>query len=1651
MSRASPVPQAAADPDLTSVDPSPHPGLLEPCDPHVWPNLAKELHVYESKTPPARFYLVGSDPTRTVYKLLRVERTNLHQLDIIEDPTDFSRTQVTDLLKTIQEVKGGLVKRIKCKGLLGFIRFSHCYYMVLITERTKVGMIGAHSIYEIAGTEMLPLADSTRGTGLGSLTKDDEARYRDMFCRLDLTQGFYFSYSYDLTRSLQTNILSWQAAEAPLSLQMPPAVAVRSSSPPVPMWSVDDMFAWNSHMMTEFAAATSGATWRWVVPIIHGYYRQVSVNCLGRLVRLSVVARRSRYFAGTRYLKRGVNEDGNVANHTENEQIVEEPGQSSRLRCCGCFSSVVQIRGSVPLFWTQTVEKMIKVKPVVKMNRFDPNCDAVKRHFAQLFNAHGTPIVCLDLLKQKEKVLRELPLSQAYRSAVESLNQSMPSEHRLVYIPWDYRHATKSAAAEKVINDVTAIAEMTCQRTGVFAVNCGSGAMALQSGALRTNCLDCLDRTNLAQFFHAKHCLGVQLAEMGFIQGPSDLTACGDLFTMLLKVYIELGDNIALQYGGSRTVSSGILHRGVAWDLVTNVQRAYVNSFMDQERQNAMNLFLGYYTPVHLFQPITPPRTLLQPWYARRCSERCQWIPAEYLPSSPLIKFSESDGAELIQTKQDQQAQAKHMCASHPQPVLEDLAVSSCDYGSSAITVEISGQPHVVDLSQMLFFHVDKPDVSYPVRQHSSSQTSSYPAAVTSTDSLSSLGSHAGQQISSTSDLRSPPQSTQGSTTVAGDGPDTRSAAITPAAPIPVSNRVSRMKAWWSGGASGSAPDKATQAQAYGRLTCCSVHPHDDCPAILATHQVTPSGHVVPVNTALREKDRRTKVSACSSTDVHLDSRTAVSPLTEGLISECAMPLWDIDSDYYLQLLACNHTRLPLPTPWWQSARTHQQYQDTALTCLDSASDTCAADEPQRAEGPSLLRQQVHDMSADLFIAEHYQSGRVSKLGPHRASVAPAQAGTDHQLNGEVLDPSEWSVSINSGVRDQMSEIDWTSETHMQEHTWVLKPLMSSAWKAWVQQSRGTQYYNEMVKSLADAGKAGGDSDVFAGFCAAQNCPGQSAKIDSLHTYQEYESLVATYHTGTNTNPAEDVTYRCHGTSGLLTHRLLEGTHLNTLSKKRVQSESPLHQEYQQYVDSFTDYEAHHSAASDPAPKSSRQGSPGLGQPTDVRSYQSTDSVSMPTDHLASFFIDGSTRGKVHARVLHIIRDLTAAVEAGEFPCRRNRIRHVAIKGMSAQPGPQQTSQQQAKGVVELPEMLRGDVYPNSFLGCEAVDWLMLRASGYGLKGMTPPYLACNSSGSPAQQLTLHGFSLTSESTPHRTRATDFLHFLLEANVLHHVVMVHPFRDGLFLYRLMSHTQRNVLNMFEVPQCGGPGALPSLPPLELSAYLLRNAVRLYNDFKDSDMIIDSFLSSPSFKQFCHLTTTLQPVLQPSEISMPQGVQPHLLPHQDRMAFYINVSGNWFRSQIKNGVLRGNNPPPSHILAPFSHDDRACLCFSKIDPRLHFCLLDLYMDSDNVHLSNMTKHPAESPAPERRKSVVRWTSVNNRGSYQPGQRAENHIGSDISSALHTNLAPHTPLPPVSPPVLVSLGSPDFDGDSPTPDRTPRTPKRRHHASMKGSAE
>lgn len=65
-------------------------------------------------------------------------------------------------------------------------------------------------------------------------------------------------------------------------------------------------FVWNSHLLKPVEQDLHP---EWILYIIHGFIGQSNVSIFGRSMYVTVIARRSNKYAGTRFLKRGANFD----------------------------------------------------------------------------------------------------------------------------------------------------------------------------------------------------------------------------------------------------------------------------------------------------------------------------------------------------------------------------------------------------------------------------------------------------------------------------------------------------------------------------------------------------------------------------------------------------------------------------------------------------------------------------------------------------------------------------------------------------------------------------------------------------------------------------------------------------------------------------------------------------------------------------------------------------------------------------------------------------------------------------------------------------------------------------------------------------------------------------------------------------------------------------------------------------------------------------------------------------------------------------------------------------------------------------------------------------------------------------------------------
>uniref|UniRef100_A0A2P2MCG8 SAC domain-containing protein n=1 Tax=Rhizophora mucronata TaxID=61149 RepID=A0A2P2MCG8_RHIMU len=521
---------------------------------------------------------------------------------------------------------GGLEFVTTCYGIVGFIKFLGPYYMLLITRRRQIGAICGHGVYAISKSAMIPLPNSSVRSDISD--SKNENRYKKLLCMVDLTKDFFFSYSYHVMWSLQKNLCRNETGQV----------------------LYETMFVWNEFLTRGIRNRLQNTLW--TVALVYGFFKQGTLSVSGRQFRLALIARRSRHYAGTRYLKRGVNEKGRVANDVETEQIVfEDVSDGFPMQIC----SVVQNRGSIPLFWSQETSRL-NLKPDIILSKKDQNYEATRLHFENLVERYGNPIIILNLIKTQEKRPRESILRTEFANAIDFINKDLSEENRLRFLHWDlHRHSrSKATNALLLLGKVAAYALMltgffcfqitpTLRPEGwmnvPFSENVENGDLSMQNssssnddadnlerrfsggnnvangnhsvkgpmiqkGVLRTNCIDCLDRTNVAQYAYGLAALGHQLHALGAIDNPKiDLDE--PLADELMGFYETMGDTLAHQYGGSAAHNKIFSERRGQWKAATQsqeffrtLQRYYSNAYMDSEKQDAINVFLGHFQPL---------------------------------------------------------------------------------------------------------------------------------------------------------------------------------------------------------------------------------------------------------------------------------------------------------------------------------------------------------------------------------------------------------------------------------------------------------------------------------------------------------------------------------------------------------------------------------------------------------------------------------------------------------------------------------------------------------------------------------------------------------------------------------------------------------------------------------------------------------------------------------------------------------------------------------------------------------------------------------------------------------------------------------------------------------------------------------------------
>lgn len=480
-------------------------------------------------------------------------------------------------------------------------------------------------VYKVMATEFLPLRER-------ALHDPDEDQFLALLKKLIGEGPMYFSYSIDITSSFQ------RQAKTDLSR---------------PLWQrADDRFFWNRFILTDLidfrmgggrAGQQTGAD-PYILPVMFGMLRIASARIESTSFTFALLTRRSRHRGGTRYFSRGMDEQGHVSNYNETEQIVllndhtggpggfvggsgQQTGKvggttGSELQ----IISYVQTRGSVPVYWAEV--NTLKYSPKLQIRGVDTAVEAARKHFDEQIRIYGENYL-VNLVNQKG---REEWVKKAYeqmvRILISSPNETSESDRfsnektrtisppvqrqkmdRLHYIYFDFHNETKGLRwhrAQLLLDQLSDGLTKGSYFRGLEMPGDNTGALEVrseQTAVVRTNCMDCLDRTNVVQSMLGRWTLTRQLTDAGILR-PGQTCSDDPAFEHLFRnIWADNADVVSNSYSGTGALKTDFTRTGnrtragMAQDFNSSLTRYVKNNFLDGPRQDGFDLFLGAYLP----------------------------------------------------------------------------------------------------------------------------------------------------------------------------------------------------------------------------------------------------------------------------------------------------------------------------------------------------------------------------------------------------------------------------------------------------------------------------------------------------------------------------------------------------------------------------------------------------------------------------------------------------------------------------------------------------------------------------------------------------------------------------------------------------------------------------------------------------------------------------------------------------------------------------------------------------------------------------------------------------------------------------------------------------------------------------------------------
>ena len=491
---------------------------------------------------------------------------------------NFVRSENPEILQ-----KSIIYKAIDSKAILGIINIHKLYFVLHVTSSKIVGKMNNEIIYRIEDVDFCPMQSV-------DLLYDEEkkiSQIKDGISKL-FKLGFYYSFGLNLTNSQQNQSKLSENKEINNNNNNTFEQKMKNI-----YQTINKKYFFNYNLYKRFINKKTKMpydfTYNFIIPTICGYVGMYYYTINNKQLQFILITRRSQNYAGTRYNTRGIDDNGNVANYCETEQILIEGGN---------LFSFCQLRGSAPVFFEQL--GITGYTDITRGKHFSK--EAFSKHLAEI-NQDFPLVYFINLLNQTKS--GEAPIIAEFEKQI----QFRLNNNDIRYTYFDMQNECQKdnySNVNKLMKKVTTLTEIF----NFFSQNLTTKEIySYQKGTIRTNCLDCLDRTNIIQMriswiileiFFKKLNLDNQdinrifnSSEDFFIQDSTN-----EFKEQFKNIWAENGDEISIQYAGTASTHTTVTKKGghglmgLIQHGIATVSRIYHGNFEDYFKQECIDILL---------------------------------------------------------------------------------------------------------------------------------------------------------------------------------------------------------------------------------------------------------------------------------------------------------------------------------------------------------------------------------------------------------------------------------------------------------------------------------------------------------------------------------------------------------------------------------------------------------------------------------------------------------------------------------------------------------------------------------------------------------------------------------------------------------------------------------------------------------------------------------------------------------------------------------------------------------------------------------------------------------------------------------------------------------------------------------------------------